>query len=791
MEDTFNTLRHGDLLENLQWVPALARRLVGESTADDVEQDVWVKALERPPRARAGPELRAWLAQVTRTLARQDARSRERRSRRERSVARPEDVPSTYDVVARGEAQRMVAESVMNLEEPARSTVLLRYLDGLSAVEIAKRRGESPAAVRKRLSRALETLRERLEERLGGRNELLGALVPLLSRGGGSTKTALAAKYLAPGLALVIVASICTWFGVRAWTSAPAKTGAVEARASAQQALGSGAADPVIVAGDARPSGASAAHIDDPTRPAAAGAQPGGPPRAEVGALLAAVPEAAFALLHLGDPSAFRSRAEDNDWVALYASPRGESALSALTREYETGTGTEFDGLLEVALELHGEALLFFTGQVAGFLTEPPPDRAALATVLDGWLAAEARRTIEIEGGQVQLAAWPSAPHGGAERAGHFLAFFDHPLALGLYSGDSADAVLDALRDSLGALRSERRARVVEGFLAAGGGTTRGIEAFVDFTPFVAEAERTLRDAVEGVLPDPTGLLGLELGTWLFVTADVSPGTRVEVQGRLAIPEETLAAELADCFQPLAPTLPADLPRGTWSVAALDWDLSRFIATARAGLERAHEDGLAVVDQRLADVETLSGVDPIQDVIEQLTGLFALYHVLDQGRLPASVEDGFGLLVGLVDEERFLEAFETLLGVGGIGVDPIELENAEAYLLGPDRIGSDGGLAFLPQRLAASPSRSTLVRSLRALGRVEDAALPWGSELQGALDENAGAFAFAYAELTYLRGLWLSEEVRPVGLERDPFDSQIVFNARRTVGGFEGRIYSR
>jgi len=47
----------------------------------------------------------------------------------------------------------------MRLEEPDRSTVLQRYLDGLSASDIARARGESPAAVRKRLSRATAKLR--------------------------------------------------------------------------------------------------------------------------------------------------------------------------------------------------------------------------------------------------------------------------------------------------------------------------------------------------------------------------------------------------------------------------------------------------------------------------------------------------------------------------------------------------------------------------------------------------------------------------------------------------------
>jgi len=374
---------------------------------------------------------------------------------------------------------------------------------------------------------------------------------------------------------------------------------------------------------------------------------------------------------------------------------------------------------------------------------------------------------------------------------------------LGLFSGDTSEAVLETLTDSLGGLGTARRAPVVEGFFAAGGGTTGGVEAYVDFTPFVAALEAKLRDDLAGILPDPTGLLGLEQGTWLFVSADVFPGTRLELDAQLRIPEGTFAAELADSFEPLPNTLPADLPRDTWSTYAIDFDLGRFYATARAGFERASEEGLVTVDQGLAAAEALSGVDPIVDVIDQLSGLFALYHVLDEGELPAAYEDGFGFLVGLVDGEYFLDAFETLLGAGGIGVEAIELEGAETYVApaeagasdgglfaGPEAFG-DGGLSILPQHLLVAWRRATLVRGLRALNRAEGASLAVGSELQGALDENAGAFAFAYAELEHVRTLALEPGAEPLDEESDPFDSHFVLAAHRTAGGFELRIYTR
>ena len=341
---------------------------------------------------------------------------------------------------------------------------------------------------------------------------------------------------------------------------------------------------------------------------------------------------------------------------------------------------------------------------------------------------------------------------------------------------------------------------MVDGFFAAGGGTTGGVEAYVDFTPFVVEAETALREAIAGLLPDPTGLLGLDRGTWLFATADVHPGTHVEVNARLHVPEGTLAARLADSFEPLPLTLPPDVPRGTRILYALDWNLSRFYATARAGFEQAEGGDLMVVDQGLAAAEAMSGVDPVEDVIDQLAGLFAVYHVVGEGESPATVEEGLGLLVGLVDGQRFLEAFEAALGAGQLDVDPVELEGAETYLLGPDGLwsgdadqlqGVDGGLSVLPTRLLASLSRRTLVRGLRALGRVEGAGLEWGSGLQAALDQNAGACAFAFAELSHLRALADWDEQIPSFEKDDPFDSEIVFAAERVADGFEARLYAR
>lgn len=148
------------LLAQVAWIHALARRLVlDEATAADVAQDALVVALERDE-----PAPRRWLAGVVRMLARERARRDARRRVREQLVARPEAQDVAADVVARAELERRVAAAALALPEPNRSTLLLRYRDGLPPRVIARRLELPLETVQSRLRRALRRLREDLRE---------------------------------------------------------------------------------------------------------------------------------------------------------------------------------------------------------------------------------------------------------------------------------------------------------------------------------------------------------------------------------------------------------------------------------------------------------------------------------------------------------------------------------------------------------------------------------------------------------------------------------------------------
>ena len=164
------------------WVRRLAVRLLRDETdADDVIQEVWLRAMRSPPRSEAA--VRSWLGRVVRRLVLDRRRGEARTRRRDEIAGRARGAaPATIDVVTRAETHRRVVEAVLRLSEPARTTVLLRYFDDLDHATIAERTGAPNAeAVRGRLRRARATLRDLLAEPGGDRRSLGLALAGLLA----------------------------------------------------------------------------------------------------------------------------------------------------------------------------------------------------------------------------------------------------------------------------------------------------------------------------------------------------------------------------------------------------------------------------------------------------------------------------------------------------------------------------------------------------------------------------------------------------------------------------------
>lgn len=211
------------LLSEARWLEGLARALAADrEEARDLVQDVWVAAAEHAPARVERP--RAWLATVLRNALRSRKRSVEPRERRERASARAEASPGAADVVSRAEAQRTLVEHVLALDEPWRSTVLLRFFDGLSSEAIARREGLPASTVRNRVAHALGLLRARLERTRG--TKWMEGLAPLI----GLSPTTVGAGTVIGGVLMgtgakvtlaAAVAAAATWWSWRALAAGP------------------------------------------------------------------------------------------------------------------------------------------------------------------------------------------------------------------------------------------------------------------------------------------------------------------------------------------------------------------------------------------------------------------------------------------------------------------------------------------------------------------------------------------------------------------------------------------
>src|SRR5262245_58958505 len=171
------------LLKHRAWVRALARALVlDDARADDVAQEAWLAAMRPPPRHDAG--LRAWLGRLVRHRAANLRRDEHRREAREgtplgdaasdataRSRGSAAGGPAAgdpADAVAKIEEHGRVVRAVLALDEPYRTTVVLRFYEDLGATEIAARTGAPVETVRTRLKRGVAMLRIRLDAEHGG-----------------------------------------------------------------------------------------------------------------------------------------------------------------------------------------------------------------------------------------------------------------------------------------------------------------------------------------------------------------------------------------------------------------------------------------------------------------------------------------------------------------------------------------------------------------------------------------------------------------------------------------------
>src|SRR5499426_1301805 len=171
--------RASDLERQRAFLQRLARQLVrGEAAAEDLVQETFLRALERPPASAAA--LRSWLARVARRLAINRGRGEQRARARELYAARPEALPVQDEALAGLELQERLIAAVKTLAEPYRTTLWLRFHEGLAPGAIAERQATTKKTIESRLTRGLALLRAELDRQAGGdRTQWLGGMLVL------------------------------------------------------------------------------------------------------------------------------------------------------------------------------------------------------------------------------------------------------------------------------------------------------------------------------------------------------------------------------------------------------------------------------------------------------------------------------------------------------------------------------------------------------------------------------------------------------------------------------------
>jgi RNA polymerase sigma-70 factor (ECF subfamily) len=164
--------RFFDLYADL--IHGLALRLLRDpQAAQDVVQNVFVKVHRAADRLDPERDPGPWLATITSNECRGRWRSWAwKLGRRSRPLDGEDDLverlaaasPDPEEEVLAAEERRTLERAVGRLPEDQRTVVLLHDHQGFTHEEIAPMVGASPAAVRKRYSRALARLRELLED---------------------------------------------------------------------------------------------------------------------------------------------------------------------------------------------------------------------------------------------------------------------------------------------------------------------------------------------------------------------------------------------------------------------------------------------------------------------------------------------------------------------------------------------------------------------------------------------------------------------------------------------------
>lgn len=145
--------RHLDLVYG-----AALRQVRSPQLAEEVAQSVFLELARRASRLSSDTILAAWLYQVTHRMALNCMRAEVRRQAREQTAWEMKAMDA--NTTDWKEIEPLLDEGMCSLDERDRTAVLLRYFENKSLREVGQFLGTSEDAAQKRVSRAVERLRE-------------------------------------------------------------------------------------------------------------------------------------------------------------------------------------------------------------------------------------------------------------------------------------------------------------------------------------------------------------------------------------------------------------------------------------------------------------------------------------------------------------------------------------------------------------------------------------------------------------------------------------------------------